>query len=169
MAVCVGPARGELDIKSSDDGVAPPPRCGGRCEHGRIDRTRVERRHSTRSALVWPAVALPITCRPRPSGAVRARMPVMAMSRSIALVWRQRRTVCVLAGALAAFLASAAPLLAHGPVPPEPPTPGSLLLGWSFEPLPTLGIAVAIGWWVWAVRGGDAAHPGHPGRPQRPA
>ena len=38
----------------------------------------------------------------------------------------------------------------------------SLLLGWTFEPLPTLGIAVATAWWLWAVRRVDALHPANP-------
>ena len=56
----------------------------------------------------------------------------------------------------------AGPAAAHGPVPTEPPTAASLLLGWTFEPLLTLGIAVAIGWWLWAVRRVNAVHPGNP-------
>ena len=47
-------------------------------------------------------------------------------------------------------------------MPLEPPTAGSLLLGWSFEPLPTLGIAVAVGWWLWAVRRVNTVHPANP-------
>jgi putative copper resistance protein D len=64
------------------------------------------------------------------------------------------------AGALGA-LAIAIPTVvaAHGPVPAEAPTAGSLLLDWTFEPLPTLGIAIAAIWWWWAVRRVNAAHP----------
>jgi cytochrome c oxidase assembly factor CtaG len=51
---------------------------------------------------------------------------------------------------------------AHGPVPMEPPTIASLLFGWTFEPLPTLGIALALGLWWWAVRRVDRAHPANP-------
>ena len=65
----------------------------------------------------------------------------------------------LLVGTVAGSLASVTPVLAHGPVPTEPPTAGSLLLGWTFEPLPTLGLLVAVGWWLWAVRRVDAAHP----------
>ena len=61
-----------------------------------------------------------------------------------------------------AWAAVAGPVSAHGPVPIEAPSAASLLLGWTFEPLPTLGIAVAVGWWLWAVRRVDAAHPGNP-------
>lgn len=53
----------------------------------------------------------------------------------------------------------AAPVQAHGPVPPEPPDPVSLLLGWTFSPLPTLAILVAAGWWLWAVGRVNARHP----------
>ena len=55
--------------------------------------------------------------------------------------------------------ATATSVVAHGPVPAEPPSVASLLLGWTFEPLPTIGIAVAAGWWWWAVRRVNAAHP----------
>jgi putative copper resistance protein D len=56
----------------------------------------------------------------------------------------------------------AAPVLAHGPVPANPPTIPILLLDWTYEPLPTLGIAIATGWWLWAVRRVDALHPANP-------
>jgi putative membrane protein len=54
---------------------------------------------------------------------------------------------------------TATTVAAHGPAPAEPPSIASLLLGWTFEPLPTIGIAVAAGWWWWAVRRVNAAHP----------
>jgi putative membrane protein len=69
-----------------------------------------------------------------------------------------QRAVAVVA-AVAGSLAFAAPAAAHGPVPAEAPTAASLLFGWTFEPLPTLGIAVTVGWWLWAVRRVDALHP----------
>ncbi len=59
-------------------------------------------------------------------------------------------------------LAAGGPVAAHGPVPAELPTPASFLLGWTFEPLPTLGIVIAAGWWWWAVRRVNAAHPANP-------
>jgi putative copper resistance protein D len=62
--------------------------------------------------------------------------------------------------AVAAVLAT--PVAAHGPLPDGPPTAVSLLFGWTFEPLPTLGIAIALGWWWWAVRRVRAAHPNNP-------
>ena len=72
------------------------------------------------------------------------------------------RAVPALAGALAAWLVTVAPVAAHGETPDVPPSLGGILLGWTFEPLPTLGVAVAIGWWWWAVRRVNAAHPDHP-------
>jgi putative membrane protein len=75
---------------------------------------------------------------------------------------RIRRVAAVLAGSVAAVGWGVAPVLAHGPVPAEAPTATSLLLDWTFEPLPTLGIVAAVGWWLWAVRRVDAAHPGNP-------
>ena len=71
------------------------------------------------------------------------------------------RLVAALA-TMAAVAASATPVLAHGPVPGEAPTIPSLLLGWTFEPLPTLGIAAATAWWLWAVRRVDSLHPANP-------
>jgi putative copper resistance protein D len=64
--------------------------------------------------------------------------------------------------ALACLAVAARGAAAHGPVPADPPTPATLLFGWTFEPLPTLGIAVAVAWWLWAIRRVDAAHPANP-------
>jgi putative copper resistance protein D len=86
-------------------------------------------------------------------------MPPMAGRRSI---HRTHRLVGVLVGVASGTLAGGVPVLAHGPVPAEPPTAVSLLLGWTFEPLPTLGMVVAVWWWLWAVRRVDAAHPANP-------
>lgn len=69
--------------------------------------------------------------------------------------------------ALGGAVLAAGPVAAHGSVPPEPPGPGTLLLGWSFEPLLVLPlVAAAIGWWrlLGAV---DRAHPDHPVAPLR--
>ncbi len=50
-------------------------------------------------------------------------------------------------------------VVAHGPVPLEPPTAIGLLSGWTFEPAVVLALlAVGLGW-AWAVRRVDAAHP----------
>jgi len=61
-----------------------------------------------------------------------------------------------------AWLAAPATVLAHGPVPAEPPSVANILFGWSFEPLvllPLLGSALA---WIVAVRHVNAAHPANP-------
>lgn len=60
------------------------------------------------------------------------------------------------------WLASAGSVTAHGAVPAEPPRATTLLLGWTFEPLPTLGIAIAALWWSWAVRRVNASHQTNP-------
>ena len=60
---------------------------------------------------------------------------------------------------LPAWLAVATTAVAHGSAPTEPPTVTSLLLGWTFEPLPTLAILAATAWWFWAVGRVNAAHP----------
>jgi cytochrome c oxidase assembly factor CtaG len=65
-------------------------------------------------------------------------------------------------GAVAGIAIAVTPVAAHGPAPTEPPTVTSLLFGWTFEPLPTLGLFVALAWWFWAVRRVDAAHPANP-------
>jgi len=70
---------------------------------------------------------------------------------------------------LPAWLVLAGTAAAHGIVPTEPPTVASLLLGWTFEPLPTLAIVVAAGWWSWAVHRVNAAHPTKPVPRQRTA
>ena len=62
----------------------------------------------------------------------------------------------------AVWLAAAAGVAAHGAVPSEPPSAATILLGWTFEPLPTLSILIATGWWFWAVGRVDAAHPANP-------
>jgi len=72
-----------------------------------------------------------------------------------------RRSVALTA-VLAGLATLAGPVSAHGPVPTEAPTAASLLLGWTFEPLPTLGLVVAVWWWLWAVRRVDSLHPGNP-------
>ncbi len=63
-----------------------------------------------------------------------------------------------LASTVAAVIATTS-VAAHGPAPATSPDLASVVLGWTFEPLPTLGIVAALGWWRWAVRRVDAAHP----------
>ena len=66
------------------------------------------------------------------------------------------------AGPLVLWLAGAQSAAAHGIAPAEPPTLATLLLGWTWEPLPTLAIGVSLAWWWWAVRRVNAAHPANP-------
>lgn len=59
-----------------------------------------------------------------------------------------------------AWLAAAAPALAHGgEVPAEAPTAASLLLGWSFDPLTLLPALAALLLWRHAVRKVNREHP----------
>jgi cytochrome c oxidase assembly factor CtaG len=62
------------------------------------------------------------------------------------------------AGLLLAAVA-AAPAAAHGAVPAEPPNAGSLLLGWSFEPILILPLLAAAAIWWRLVGAVDRAHP----------
>jgi putative membrane protein len=73
-----------------------------------------------------------------------------------------RRRLFPWLAAVAGSLLAAGPVAAHGPAPAEPPTVSTLLFGWTFEPLPTLGIIAALAWWTWAVRRVDALHPSNP-------
>ena len=76
---------------------------------------------------------------------------------------RDARRVVLFALALTGlWLASATSAWAHGIAPDAPPTAASLLFGWTFEPLPTLTIAIGVGWWIWAVRRVDRLHPANP-------
>ena len=61
-----------------------------------------------------------------------------------------------------AWVVIAPSVAAHGSVPDEPPSAANLLLGWTFPPLPTLAILVAVVWWTWATRRVNAAHPANP-------
>jgi cytochrome c oxidase assembly factor CtaG len=79
-----------------------------------------------------------------------------AMARSLP------RILPVLAAAWAWSVALPAGVSAHGPAPAEPPTVATLLLGWTWEPLPTLGIVAALAWWRWAVRKVAREHPANP-------
>jgi putative copper resistance protein D len=65
-------------------------------------------------------------------------------------------------GWLVVALAIPASVAAHGPVPADPPSPSSLLLGWTIEPIPALAIVAAIVWWRWAVRTVNVGHPANP-------
>jgi putative copper resistance protein D len=72
------------------------------------------------------------------------------------------RGIAALTVVAGATLLLAPPVAAHGAAPAEGPTLQNLLFGWTFEPLPTLGIITALAWWWWAVRRVNAAHPANP-------
>ncbi len=54
------------------------------------------------------------------------------------------------------------PVLAHGPVPADPPSLSNLVLGWSFEPAVVLPLVVAAIGWLRIVARIDRAHPANP-------
>jgi putative copper resistance protein D len=70
--------------------------------------------------------------------------------------------VAATAATAAALLALPALVAAHGTIPADPPTLASLLLGWSFDPLITVGLLLAAAWWLWLLRRVARLHPGHP-------
>lgn len=74
-------------------------------------------------------------------------------------VARSRWLATMLIGAVGVWLTAAPLVAAHGSTSTEAPTLATLVLGWTFEPVPTLGIAIALGCWWWAVRHVNAAHP----------
>ena len=51
---------------------------------------------------------------------------------------------------------------AHGPVPPVPPDPANLILGWTIEPAVLLPLFVAAVGWIRIVRRINRAHPTNP-------
>ena len=77
-----------------------------------------------------------------------------------------RRSRSLIVGALGGPVAAAAvagSVLAHGgTVPTEPPTIGSLVLGWSFEPAVILPLVAAAYGWLRIVGRIDRAHPATP-------
>jgi cytochrome c oxidase assembly factor CtaG len=70
-------------------------------------------------------------------------------------------------GAATLWLVAATPALAHGPAPADPPEALNLTFGWTFEPLVTIGIVVALLVWRSAVRRVNVQHPGNPVPPER--
>ena len=62
----------------------------------------------------------------------------------------------------AASTVGARPVAAHGPVPAEAPSLGSLLFGWTIEPAVVLGLIAAAIVWLRLVARVDRAHPANP-------
>src|SRR4051812_30063783 len=109
----------------------------------------------------------------RPFEQVRATMPVMTPPFVVRLLPSPAAAAArFLAGFIGVGVAGfwlVGSASAHGVAPTEQPSAGSLLLGWTFPPLPTLGIVLMTVWWLWAVRRVDAAHPANPVPRQRTA
>lgn len=83
----------------------------------------------------------------------------MSMTRAPRIAVRIAAAGATLAGVLVGPVSSVA---AHGPTPAEAPTAANLLLGWTFEPLPSLAILAALAWWAWATGRVRAQHPANP-------
>jgi putative copper resistance protein D len=64
--------------------------------------------------------------------------------------------------ALATALGAPSLAAAHGATPPDPPTLGSLLLGWSFDPFLVGALLVSAAAWLLLVRRVRRLHPGRP-------
>ncbi len=79
--------------------------------------------------------------------------------RSIHLFQRILGGLGAVAGAVTGLAVLVSPALGHGAVSAEPPIAGSLLLAWTFEPVPTLAIVASVGSWLWAVRRINGLHP----------
>lgn len=88
-------------------------------------------------------------------------MPPMASTRATR-DWLARLAAATAVAGVFAVAVAVSPVAAHGTVPQTPPDLGSLLLGWTFSPLPTLALAAAAGWWLWAVGRVNGRHPANP-------
>ncbi len=75
---------------------------------------------------------------------------------------RFRASFGTFCGGVAALAWGAAPVEAHGTADVGPPDAAGLLLGWTWEPLPTIGLLVAALLWLTAVRRVNRAHPANP-------
>ncbi|HUQ43334.1 MAG TPA: cytochrome c oxidase assembly protein [Candidatus Limnocylindria bacterium] len=64
----------------------------------------------------------------------------------------------------AMLIAAAVPgtAVAHGSVPPDPPSFANLAFGWHLEPLVAIGLFAAAPGWIWLVRRIAIAHPDTP-------
>jgi cytochrome c oxidase assembly factor CtaG len=69
------------------------------------------------------------------------------------------RVLTAIVAALTVAAVLAGPVAAHGPVPADPPTAAGLLFDWQIEPIPALGILVALLWWRWATSRVNTLHP----------
>jgi putative copper resistance protein D len=88
---------------------------------------------------------------------VRVRGQVLAGdARRLAVRAGVSAAATVAAGAGGPFVSVAA---AHGTPDPGPPDVAAFVLGWTWSPLPTIGLLVLALLWAWAVRRVNRAHP----------
>jgi cytochrome c oxidase assembly factor CtaG len=87
---------------------------------------------------------------------------MVGVPRSKRVVARSPATLIALGWLLAAFLVAPAAALAHGAVPPEPPSLSTLVLGWHLDPLVAAPLFAAAMAWIWLVRRVVRLHPERP-------
>lgn len=93
---------------------------------------------------------------------VASQRGTMAFVEHFRLKGHLPRILPAIPAALAASLALAGPVAAHGDVPAAAPDALNLLLGWDFEPVVILPLViVAVAWWN-LLGSIDRAHPDHP-------
>ena len=92
-------------------------------------------------------------------GGVRATMAPMIEQLRRDGPGRVAVATAAVAAVVGVWLGAAPTALAHGDAPADAPTVGGLLFGWTFSPLPTLGLVAAAVWWAWAVGRVNALHP----------
>ena len=80
---------------------------------------------------------------------------------------RASAAAVAIAPAALAWLAVAAPALAHGPFDPTPPTLWILATNWSFDPTVAIPLALVAVGWLWLVDRIDRQHPANPVPPLR--
>jgi cytochrome c oxidase assembly factor CtaG len=84
------------------------------------------------------------------------------MRGTVARTSTRTRALRAIAAAMALSTLLAPVVAAHGPVPADAPTAGSLLFDWTIEPIPALAIVAGLLWWRWATRRVNVLHPTNP-------
>jgi putative copper resistance protein D len=97
----------------------------------------------------------------RENGTVNGSSTTGHAHRSLTITLRSSavRLVALVTATVAAALAAAGPVLAHGGEIPPPPDLAAFVMGWSFHPQVVLGLVGAAAAYVWAVRRVNVAHP----------
>lgn len=135
-------------------GAGWAPRAGQMALSGTLGDGRRDQRNN------WPVLTNPVSRR-----AAARRLAARRLA-------ARRLAAPLLVGlpALAlATLAAPGPVLAHGGQVPDPPTIGTIVFGWSFDPLIWLPAIVALALWRLGVSAANRAHPDHPIRWRRTA